>query len=97
MASCISLVPDSQEWKQAYMAAILEKDRTLVADLIAEAKEKLASRQDALKTEGRFPCDEAEAIDDAYVASPPEQLAVPQRFSKLVHAFSNRQTNQGRG
>ena len=83
MASRISLVPDSEEWKQAYMAAILEKDRTLVADLIAEAKEKLATRQYALKTEGRLQCDEAEAIDDAYYLLQALQNSLPYRSDFL--------------
>ena len=79
MASRIALVPDSQEWKQAYMAALLEKGRTLVIELIAEAKEKLASRHYELKAEGMLPCEEAEAIDDAHYLLQALQSSLPYR------------------
>jgi len=65
MPTCISAVPENREWKQAYMAAVLEKNRARVAGLIQDAKAKLSSRLDEL-TSGSLAHDEIEAIHDAY-------------------------------
>jgi hypothetical protein len=65
MPTCIAAVPENREWKQAYMAAVLEKNRTRVAGLIQEAKAKLSSRLDEL-TGGSVAHEEIEAIHDAY-------------------------------
>jgi len=64
MSSYISAVSENLEWKQAYMAAILEKDRTRVVSLIEDAKSKLAARLDELIPESHS-YDEIEAIQDA--------------------------------
>jgi hypothetical protein len=64
MSSYISAVSENLEWKQAYMAAILEKDRTRVVSLIEDAKSKLAARLDELISESHS-YDEIEAIQDA--------------------------------
>jgi len=65
MPTRISDVPENCEWKQAYVAAVLEKNRKRVAGLIRDAKAKLSSRLDEL-TGGSFAHDEIEAIHDAY-------------------------------
>ena len=64
MSTYISAVPENLEWKQAYMAAVLEKDRTRVVDLIQDAKSKLATRLEELASES-YSHDEIEAIQDA--------------------------------
>ena len=64
MSTYIPTVPENREWKQAYMAAILEKDRSRVTGLIHEAREKLSTRLGELTAES-FPADEIEAIHDA--------------------------------
>ena len=64
MSTYISAVSENLEWKQAYVAAILEKDRTRVMGLIQHAKSKLAARLDELAAEAH-PYDEIEAIHDA--------------------------------
>ncbi len=51
MSTYISAVSENLEWKQAYMAAILEKDRTRVVGLIQDARSKLATRLDELAAE----------------------------------------------
>jgi hypothetical protein len=66
MSSRIFSVPEDLDWKQAYMAAILEKDRNSVIALIHDAREKLSSRLHELTGTGRFPSDEIEAIHDAF-------------------------------
>src|ERR1700741_4785310 len=48
MLSYIFGVPDTLEWKQAYIAATQEKDRTRVANLIQNARSKFATRLDEL-------------------------------------------------
>jgi len=60
----ISAVPEGLEWKQAYLAAVLEKDRTRVVGLIQDAKSKFATRLDELAAES-YSHDEIEAIQDA--------------------------------
>ncbi|MBZ5689043.1 MAG: hypothetical protein LAP86_28885 [Acidobacteriia bacterium] len=64
MSTQFSAVPENLEWKQAYMAAVLEKDRTRVVDLIQDARSKLATRLDELRAES-YSHDEIEAIQDA--------------------------------
>lgn len=64
MSTYISAVSENLEWKQAYMAAILEKDRTRVVSLIEDARSKLAARLDDLTAE-LHSYNEIEAIEDA--------------------------------
>lgn len=64
MLNHISTVPESREWKQAYMAAVLEKDRARVPALIENARWKLSNRLGELAAES-FVLDEIEAIHDA--------------------------------
>lgn len=66
MSSRIFTVPEDLDWKKAYMAVVLEKDRVRLPGLIQEAREKLATRLHQLKAIGSMPCDEVEAIDDAF-------------------------------
>lgn len=65
MSSRIFVVPDEFDWKQAYMAAILEKDGARIVVLIDDARQKLLRRMDELKAQESVPCDEIEAIHDA--------------------------------
>lgn len=44
MSSPILSLPESLAWKQAYMAAILEKDRGEINHRIDDAREKLSAR-----------------------------------------------------
>jgi replication-associated recombination protein RarA len=64
MSTYISAVPKNLEWKQAYMAAVGEKDRTRVVDLIQDARSKFATRLEELAAES-YSHDEIEAIQDA--------------------------------
>jgi hypothetical protein len=64
MSTYISAVPENLDWKQAYLAAVLEKDRTRVVGLIQDARSKFATRLDELAAEC-YPHDEIEAIQDA--------------------------------
>lgn len=64
MSTYISAVPENLEWKQAYMAAVLEKDRTRVVGLIHDARSKFATRLDESAAES-YSHDEIEAIQDA--------------------------------
>lgn len=64
MSTYISAVPENLEWKQAYMAAVLEKDRTRVVGLIQDARSKFATRLEELAAES-YSHDEIEAIQDA--------------------------------
>ena len=64
MSTHISAVPESVAWKQAYLTAILEKDRTRIIALIQDARSKLSNR--LLELAGDAFCyDEVEAIHDA--------------------------------
>jgi hypothetical protein len=65
MSSRISSMPETLDWKKAYMAAILEKDRTRLHEVVCKATEQLSARLNELRAAGMFPCDEVEAIDDA--------------------------------
>jgi len=64
MSTHFSAVPENLEWKQAYMAAVLEQDRTRVVGLIQDARSKFATRLDELAAES-YSHDEVEAIQDA--------------------------------
>ena len=64
MSTHISSIPESVEWKQAYLAAVLEKDRTRIAGLIQEARSKLSARLVELAAQS-YSHDEVEAIQDA--------------------------------
>ena len=61
MSTHISAVPEGLDWKQAYLAAVLEKDRTRVVGLIQDARSKFATRLDELAAES-YSHDEIEAI-----------------------------------
>jgi len=63
MSTRISALPEKLEWKQAYLAAVLERDRARIAGLIHDARRKLSTRLHELKTASW--CDEIEAIHDA--------------------------------
>jgi hypothetical protein len=65
MSSRIFFAPNSPDWKQAYMAAILEKDYGQIPGLIQKARAKLSERLREPLVGGSVPCDEAEAIHDA--------------------------------
>ena len=64
MSTHISSIPENVEWKQAYLAAVLEKDRTRIAGLIQEARSKLSARLVELAAQS-YSHDEVEAIQDA--------------------------------
>ncbi len=64
MSTHFSAVSENLEWKQAYMAAVLEQDRTRVVSLIQDARSKFATRLDELAAES-YSHDEIEAIQDA--------------------------------
>ena len=65
MSSRIFAASDELDWKQAYLAAILEKNPVRVTTLVQEAQEKLVRRERELMAEGLVPCEESEAIHDA--------------------------------
>ncbi len=65
MSSRIFFVPENPDWKKAYMAVVLEKDRARLPGLIHEARKKLSDRLHELRVSGPVPCDEIEAIHDA--------------------------------
>lgn len=65
VSSRITAMPENLEWKRAYLAAILEKDRQRILSLIEDVGVRLAARSRELKTQGLFRCEEAEAIHDA--------------------------------
>lgn len=64
MSTHISAVPENLEWKQAYLAAVLQKDRTRVVGLIQDARSKFAMRLDKLAAQS-YSHDEIESIQDA--------------------------------
>lgn len=59
-------MPEHLDWKRAYMAAILERNRERISSLIDDAMASLAVRFHELKTQGSDPSDEVEAIHDAF-------------------------------
>ena len=65
MSSRIFATPENLEWKKAYLAAVLERDRTQVPELVQQAREKLSNRMRELWATGSVPSDEVEAIHDA--------------------------------
>jgi hypothetical protein len=64
MSTYFSTVPESLEWKQAYLAAVLEKDGTRIVSLIDDARSKLSARLVELAAQS-YSHDEIEAIQDA--------------------------------
>lgn len=79
MSSRIFPVPGTLDWKQAYIAAIHEKDRGCVCGLIQEAREKLSRRLHELTASGPFPSDELEAVHDAFYLLQALQSSLPYR------------------
>lgn len=65
MSSRISFAPENLDWKKAYLAAVLERDRALLPALIEDANKRLCERLRELKILGSVPCEETEAIHDA--------------------------------
>ena len=65
MSSRIVSVPENLDWKRAYTAAVLEKDRARLPRLVDEAIQKLRLRLRDLCRTGPVPTDEIEAIHDA--------------------------------
>ena len=65
MSSRIFSLPENLEWKQAYMAAVLEKDRGRLPPLIQDATQKLSERLHELWGTGPVSSEEVQAIDDA--------------------------------
>jgi hypothetical protein len=85
MSTHISVVPEGLEWKQAYLAAVLEKDRTRVVGLIHDARSKFATRSDELAAESYFARRNRSHPGCRLSASgSPEQLVVPERSKKLA-------------
>ena len=66
MSSRIFGMPENLDWKHAYMAATLEKDRARILGLIEDARAKLAARLLELTASGAVLCDGVEAIDDTF-------------------------------
>jgi len=89
MSSRIFSVPETLDWKQAYMAAILEKDRSCVTGLIQQAREKLATRLRELTAMGPHPSDEIEAIHDAFYLLQALQSSLPYRDEALSKSNPN--------
>jgi len=65
MTSRIFTAPDNLDWKKAYMAAVMEKDRSRLPGLIHDAREKLSQRLHELWAVKPVPSEEMEAIHDA--------------------------------
>lgn len=65
MSSRISFTPENLDWKKAYLAAVLEKDRERLPDLIQKARESCSERLFKLSKTGSVPSDEVNAIHDA--------------------------------
>lgn len=66
MSSRIFPIPEDRDWKKAYMAAVLEKERARLPALIQEANERLSERSRELWRLGPAPSEELEAIHDAF-------------------------------
>lgn len=65
MSSRIFAASENLDWKRAYMAAVLEKDRNRLPVLIQIARESLCARLREIWATGPVPCEEIEAIHDA--------------------------------
>lgn len=65
MSSRILAVPEDLDWKKAYLAAVLERNRTRVPELIQHAREKITQRLHELWASDTGFCEEIEAIHDA--------------------------------
>jgi len=46
VSSLIFALPETLDWKRAYLTAVLEKNRAEVPRLVQEAKEKLSHRDE---------------------------------------------------
>ncbi len=71
MSSPILPLPESLSWKQAYMAAILEKDRARISTRIEDARDKISSRLREITLGGSGPFskhEHAEEIDAIHEA-----------------------------
>lgn len=79
MSSRISTASEELDWKKAYMAAILETDRQRLHELIRNAQEMLSNRLHQLTTAGSVPCDEEEAIHDAFYMLEALRNSIPYR------------------
>jgi len=64
MSARLFPIPERMEWQQAFLAAVLEKDRARVPILIQDARTKLVVRLDEIASQS-FSHDEVEAIHDA--------------------------------
>jgi hypothetical protein len=65
VSSRIVAMPENLDWKQAYMAAIRERDLERLSSLIDDATVRLAARFQELKAQGLIPGAEVETIHDA--------------------------------
>ena len=65
MTSRIFTASGNLDWKKAYMAAVMEKDRSRLPRLIHDAREKLAQRLHELWAVKPVASEEIEAIHDA--------------------------------
>lgn len=65
MSSRIFSAPENLEWKKAYTAAALEKDRTRLPGLVEKAIEKLSERLGELRVVESVSCEEIKAIGEA--------------------------------
>jgi hypothetical protein len=65
VSSRIVAMPENLDWKQAYMAAIRERDLERLSSLIEDATVRLAARFQELKAQGLIPGAEVETIHDA--------------------------------
>jgi hypothetical protein len=86
MSSRIFTLPETLDWKQAYMAAIFEKDRTCVSELIEQAREKLSYRLRELTGTGPLPSDEVNGIHDAFYLLQALQSSLLHRDSDAIKA-----------
>jgi len=65
MSSLISFPHENLDWRKAYLAAVLEKDRQRLPALIRRARETCSERLLTLSKSGPVPSDEVNAIHDA--------------------------------
>ncbi len=75
--------PGLRLWKRPYMAAILERNPGAVIGLIEYAKAQLLHRHSELIASGIAPCDEPEAIHDAFYLLDAPQSSLPYRDDLL--------------
>ena len=84
MSSRIPMMPDTLEWKRAYVAAIIETDRTRFAKLTDTARLELLKRERALFCGGPSVREELDAINDAIYLL---QVLQASRISSRVHEY----------